>query len=377
MLLEVGQNTTKYCHEYLEIVRIKAEKVIENHKVVVHGGIFSDDLENNSILLDFSSNINPLGFPSKVKDVFKTISQISVYPDSNSNELRSHLQKYTGIQKNQIVVGNGATEIIYNYCSAFLRRRRTLIPIPTFGEYESAAKLNGAKLHFFKTMDLNQRLSEFQDMISKKHCIFLCNPNNPTGILLKRKNMLKILESAYDKSAMIFLDECFIELVPAGDESVVSYLKEFDNLFNLRSLTKSYGLAGIRIGYGLGSKYMIEIMHKIKIPWNVSGIAQKSSIKALSDKSHLPKTLNLIRTESKFLIDSISKIKGFTCYNSDTNFILIKSKIKSNKIRTGLLKRNILIRDCKTFRGLDCNFIRIAVRPHKENLKLIEALSEL
>jgi threonine-phosphate decarboxylase len=189
--------------------------------------------------------------------------------------------------------------------------------------------------------------------------------------------MLKILEFAYDKSTMVFLDECFIELVPAGNESVISYLKEFDNLFILRSLTKSFGLAGLRIGYGLGNKKIIEILQKIKIPWNVSGIAQKSSIKALSDKLHLPKTLNLIRKESKFLTDSISQIKGFTCYNSDTNFILIKSKMKSNHAQDKLLKKNILIRDCNTFRGLDYNFIRIAVRTHKENLKLIEALREL
>jgi threonine-phosphate decarboxylase len=226
-------------------------------------------------------------------------------------------------------------------------------------------------------MDLNQSLPEFQDIISKKNFIFLCNPNNPTGVLIKRKNMLKILESAHNNSAMVFLDECFIELVPAGDESFVSYLKEFDNLFILRSLTKSFGLAGLRIGYGLGNKNMIEILQKIKIPWNVSGIAQKSSIKALSDKSHLSNTLNIIKKESKFLIYSISKIQGFTCYNSDTNFILVKSKIKSNQIKKKLLKQNILVRDCSTFRGLDDTFIRIAIRTHKENLKLVEALKRL
>ena len=358
-------------------MHIRVEKTVTNHKVVSHGGIFSSDIGHNSRLLDFSSNVNPIGFPSKVRNTFKDLDQISTYPDPNSNELRIHLQKYTGIPKDQIVVGNGATEIIYNYCNIFLRKQKVLIPIPTFGEYESAAKLNGVILHFFKTMNLNKNLSEFQDMISKKNCIFLCNPNNPTGVLIPRKNMLKILESAHDKSALVFLDECFIELVPAGNESVISYLKEFDNLFILRSLTKSFGLAGLRIGYGLGNKKMIEILQKIKIPWNINGIAQKSSIYALSDKLHLSKTLNLIKKESKFLIDSISKMPGFTCYNSDTNFILIKSTIKSNQIKNKLLKKNILIRDCSTFRGLDDNFIRIAVRTHKENLKLIEALRSL
>jgi threonine-phosphate decarboxylase len=359
-------------------MRIRVEKTIENHKVAAHGGIFSDrGFKRNSKLLDFSSNVNPLGFPSKVKDAFKNISQVSVYPDPDSDELRTHLQKYTGFLKNQIIIGNGATEIIYNYCAAFLRKQKVLIPIPTFSEYESAAKLNGAMPFFFKTMDLNQNLSEFQDVIKGKNCIFLCNPNNPTGVIMKKKNMLKILESAHDKSAMVFLDECFIELVPGGNESAASYLKEFDNLFILRSLTKSFGLAGLRIGYGLGNKKIVEILQRIKIPWNVSWIAQQSSIKALSDKSHLPKTLNTIKKESKFLIDSISTIKGFTCYNSDTNFILIKSKMKSNQIRNKLLKQNILVRDCSTFRGLNHSFIRIAVRTHKENLKLVEALRKL
>ncbi|SMH71916.1 histidinol-phosphate transaminase [Candidatus Nitrosotalea okcheonensis] len=357
-------------------MRIRVEKAIANHKVAAHGGMFSNGLKHSLRLLDFSSNVNPLGFPPKVKNVFKNTSHVSIYPDPNSNNLRIHLQKYTGVPTNQIIVGNGATEIIYNFCATFLRNQKVLIPIPTFSEYESAAKLNGAILYFFKTMNLNKNLSKFQDAISKKNCVFICNPNNPTGVLMKKKNMLKIVESAYDKSAMVFLDECFIELVPDGNESVISHMKEFDNLFILRSLTKSFGLAGLRIGYGLGNKKIIEILQKIKIPWNISGIAQQSSINALSDRSHLPKTLNIIRKESKFLIDSISKIRGFTCYNSDTNFILIKSKTKSKQIQNRLLKKNILIRDCSTFRGLNDDFIRIAVRTHKENLHLIEALRE-
>ena len=357
-------------------VRIKVENAIANHKVVAHGGI-SHNKESNLRSLDFSSNVNPIGFPSKVKDVFKDLSSVSVYPDSDSNELRTHLQKYTQISKNQIVVGNGATEIIYNFCNAFLRKQKVLIPIPTFGEYEAAVKLNGGQLYFFKTMDLNKDLPEFQKMISKKNCIFLCNPNNPTGVLLKKKNILKILESAHDKSAMVFIDECFIELVSSKNNSIISYLKEFDNLFILRSLTKSFGLAGLRIGYGLGNKKMIEILQKIKIPWNVNWLAQKSSIIALSDKSHLSKTMKLVKKESQFLVDSISKIKGFSCYNSQTNFILIKSTIKSNLIQNKLLKKNILIRNCNSFRGLDDHHIRIAVRTRKENLKLIEAFRKL
>lgn len=346
-----------------------------NHKVAIHGGLYSSEVTNNSKLIDFSSNVNPLGYPSKINDVFKTGTELlSIYPDPNSNELRSHLQRYTGIPKNQIVVGNGATEIIYNFAKAFLRKQKILIPIPTFSEYETATKLNGALISYLKAFDMNENVKEAQEAISKKKCIFLCNPNNPTGIVIKKKNILKILESAYDKSVFVFIDECFIELVPRGNETVISLLKEFDNLFILRSLTKSFGLAGIRIGYGLSNKKIIEILNRIKIPWNVNSVAQKLAIHALSDKSHLIKTRKMIEKESKFLHNSISKIQGFTCYHSDTNFILIKSKMRSDLLKRRLLKKNILIRDCSTFRGLNNQFLRIAVKTHKDNLKLVEAL---
>ncbi len=359
-------------------MRAKIDREIANHKVIVHGGPFSIGLKQDSRLLDFSSNVNPIGFPASVRNDFRNnLSLLSIYPDSNSNEVRDHIQKYMGIPKRHIVVGNGATEIIYNYCAAFLKKKKVIIPIPTFGEYESAVRLNGALPHFFKTMNLNENITELQVKALGNNCIFLCNPNNPTGVLIKRETMLKILEFAYNKSINVFLDECFIELVPSGYESVVSHLKEFDNLFILRSLTKSFGLAGIRIGYGLGNKNVVEIMNKIKVPWNVSGIAQRTAIIALADKSHLPKARRIIKKESRFLRESISKIKNYKLYNSDTNFILLKSEENSDILQKKLLKKNILIRDCQNFRGLSNKFIRIAIRTHKENIMLLDALRKL
>ena len=186
----------------------------------------------------------------------------------------------------------------------------------------------------------SEKIPELQHMITKNSCVFLCNPNNPTGSLVKRKNMLKILETAYSKSALVFLDECFIELVPESDESLISNLKEFDNLVILRSLTKSFGLAGLRIGYGLGNKNMIDVLTRINIPWNVNAFAQKAAIAALSSKSHLYKTRKLIKNELTFLTSSISKIKNFLCYPSSTNFILLGSKINSKTIQRKLIRKN-------------------------------------
>ncbi|MGQ0377115.1 MAG: threonine-phosphate decarboxylase CobD [Nitrososphaerota archaeon] len=359
-------------------MKFRLEKSIAGHFPVKHGGLYSVKNTDSSVT-DFSSNISPLGFPPLVKKAIKKeIQSLDVYPDSDSTKLRSHLEWYTGISKNQIVVGNGATEIIYNFCNAFLGKKTPiLIPVPTFGEYEAACKLAGCKVSFFKTMNLNDSLDGFIKIIPKNGCVFLCNPNNPTGVLIPKSKMLEIIKNAKKKNTLVFIDECFIELVSSSNESVVKVIKKFDNLFVLRSLTKSFGLAGIRVGYGLGRRRMISVLNKIKIPWNVSGLAQKAASAALCHSFYLDKTRNLIKKESKYLSDSIAKMSNFSCHSSATNFILIKSKIKSKTLQKKLIAKKILIRDCSNFRGLNDQYIRIAVKSHKENIKLIKSLESI
>jgi threonine-phosphate decarboxylase len=351
---------------------------ISRHKRIHHGGPFSI-IHPSSDILDFSSNISPLGASSLVRKTIKNkLDTIPVYPDSESAYLRKDLQLYTGIPFSQIVVGNGATEIIYNFCQAFLSNTTSvLIPIPTFGEYESAVKLSGAKISFFKTMNLEKDIDNFISKIPSNGCIFICNPNNPTGNLIQKKILQDIIISANKKKTLVFIDECFIELVPDHDESIVKLIKKYSNLFILRSLTKSFALAGLRIGYGIGSKQMISILYKIKIPWNVSGLAQQAASAALSNSFYLIKAKKIIKNESFYLINCISKLKDFQCNPTSTNFILIKTKMKSKTLQKKLLEKKILIRDCSTIRGLNDNYIRIAVKTRKENEKLIKALETL
>lgn len=355
---------------------ISKRKPILEHIPVKHGGLYSIANPSDDIL-DFSSNISPAGPPPLVKKTLKKqLNTISFYPDSNSTQMRKNLQWYTKIPYQQIVPGNGATEIIYNFAQAFLSKSNVLIPYPTFGEYEAAAKLNGAKVQKFKTMNLNSDLDSFIAHIPKNGCVFVCNPNNPTGVLIPKRNMIKIVTEAKKRSSLVFVDECFIELVPESNESLVQYVKKFENLFILRSLTKSFGLAGIRVGYGLGGHQISSILNKIKIPWNVSSMAQHAAGAALCHHFHLKKANKIIKKESKFLKNSISKIDGFTCHDTSTNFILIKTKQKSKIIQKKLLKKRILIRDCASF-GLGNYYIRIAVKTRKDNQKLVKALESI
>ena len=349
-----------------------------SHTPAAHGGIFSIKNPNEKII-DFSSNVNPLGcHPGVKKYLKKQLNQIHVYPDSESSKLRLNLKWFTGMNTSQILVGNGATEIIYNFCSTFVNKKsKVLIPCPTFSEYEKAAKFFGGTIISFKSLNLNNDLSKFIQKIPKHGIIFFCNPNNPTGEILSKKNMKQIIKSAQKKSSLVFVDETFIELVPNSNHTLVKDIKSYDNLFILRSFTKSFGLAGLRIGYGLGSKKIIEILQRIKIPWNVNYIAQTAASAALCYSNFLEKSCKLIKKENSFLMNSLSKIEWLSCFNSSTNFILIKTKVNSKILQKKLLKKNILVRDCSTFCGLDENYIRIAIKNRNQNKLLVKALGEI
>ena len=355
-------------------MKIRTKSAIVAHNPVIHGGRYSVDFKDSKIV-DFSSNTSPAGMPISVKSHLKRkLEKIEHYPDLNSNELIFGLKKYTGLSESNLIVGNGAIEIIYNFCNAFLTNKHVLIPTPTFGEYEAAAKLADCKIIFFKTMNLSKNIDSFISKIPINGCIFVCNPNNPTGQILSKKQLVKIISAAKNKSCFVFVDECFIELVPESNESILNLVKKYDNLFVLRSLTKSFGLAGIRIGYGAATKQIVTILQKLKIPWSVNVLAQEAGLIAIKNKNHLRKSKSIIKKESIFLKNKISNIQGFECHASTTNFILIKTKQDSTKLQKKLLKHKILIRDCKNFRGLNNHYIRIAVKSHKDNLKLVKAL---
>ena len=359
-------------------MKIQTKSSIIQHIPVIHGGKNSIN-DSDFRIIDFSANITPMGIPLSVKSILKkNLDKIQNYPDFHSTELISSLKKYTGLQKSNLLVGNGAIEIIYNFSFAFLSQKtKVLIPIPTFQEYEAVAKLNNCKISYFKTMNLSENIDSFISQIPRNGCVFLCNPNNPTGKLLSKKQLLTIIQTAKKLSSIVFIDECFIELVPKSNESMILYVKKYDNLFVLRSLTKSFGLPGIRIGYAAASKQLVEILQKIKIPWSVNSLAQVAAKAALKNKSYLTKSKLVIKNELIYLENKISQLDGFQCNESSTNFILIKTKYDSTKLQQKLLKHKILIRDCKNFRGLDNHYFRIAVKSHKDNVKLVKALEKI
>ena len=361
---------------------------IKNLKPCVHGAEVLGAAEESGFkpqdILDFSSSVNPLGPSKKALDAAKkAFNSIAAYPDSCSNELRQVIANhFGGITKDNIVVGNGSTELMYLFAETFLKKGETaLIPAPTFGEYESAVRKTGETPRFVKlNKHFNVDAAAFQKEISGAKIIFLCNPNNPTSMLIPKETLTGIIEAALKQDTLVFLDEDFLEFV--DDEKTltnISNIKKFPNLFILRSFTKIFGLTGLRVGYGIANPEIINVLLSAKIPWNVNCLAQAAAVAALKDDDHLRVTRELIQKEKAWLQSELGNFASFKFSAPDANFFFIdirKSGLTATELKNYLLKQGILIRDCTSFRGLDEFYVRIAVKTHVENERLIAALKQ-
>jgi threonine-phosphate decarboxylase len=342
-----------------------------------HGGVYS--VNPKLVKIDCSSSINPFGAPRRAIAAIQKGAQslAPAYPDPECRELKSSLSHYLHVDPEWLSVGNGAMEIIYWFAQAFVKKR-AVIPAPTFCEYELASHKAGATVDFAPTRDFELDADSVIEKAKGADAIFLCNPNNPTG-MLGTKQVMKIIEGVYS-STKILLDECFIELVDnPGANTLIDRAREFDNLVILRSLTKSFGLAGLRVGYSVCNPALAEKLSASKIPWNVNGLAQTAGVAALKDAGHVARARVLVKKERKFLQDRIAKMESFRPCRSDANYFMIDLHDRnSTQFRNTLLKKTgVLVRDCSTFTGMDSHHVRVAVKTRKENLLLSRALEML
>ena len=340
-----------------------------------HGGIYS--VNPSLVRVDCSSSINPLGTSHKAITAIKmNVNSLAAnYPDPECRELKKSLSRYVKVDPECISVGNGAIEIIYWFAQTASIKGQVVIPAPTFCEYERASQKMGAKVIFVPLRNFELEADEVIEKARRADAVFLCNPNNPTG-KLATKQIMKIIQNV-DSSTRILLDECFIELADNPNTNmIIDRISEFDNLVILRSLTKSFGLAGLRIGYSVCNRTLAKKLSANKIPWNVNALAQVAAAAALSDKRYLSKARTLVKKERKFLHNNICKLKLFTPLKSDSNYFLVHLHRRNSKqFRDVLVKRTgVLVRDCSTFTGMDSQYIRLAVKKRKENVLLLKAL---
>ena len=340
-----------------------------------HGG----DLYSRSVRLDFSANTNPFGTPKSVcRAVAESTGLLNQYPDPYCRELVDALADFEGLPKEYILCGCGAAELIFSFCTA-VKPKRALELAPTFSEYSAALETVGCRVERYPLTRGNDFLltEEFLEAVECSDCevIFLCNPNNPTGQMIEPELLECIADCCHEKGIRLFLDECFLDLSDQGRElSLKRKLQSQPGLFILKAFTKSYGMAGLRLGYCLSSDgELLKAMGCSVQPWNVSLPAQKAGVAALGEKEFLEKTRAEICTQRKWMEEQFAALGFYVC-PAQANYLLLHHELPVYDL---LLERGILVRDCSNYHGLENGWFRVAVRREEENRILMNAIQAI
>ncbi len=344
-----------------------------------HGGINYREIHNLCLspenILDFSTNCNPFGPPPGIAEAIASAS-IDSYPDSEATELKQALATKLGISPDHLLIGSGSTELIRLIALAYFGSHDTvIIPKPTYGEYEIACRLVGSTVvqqSLLSQPNFQLNVKDTVDLIHQHQPrgIFLCNPNNPTGQYLSRQEIEQVLATA--PNSLVVLDEAYIAFTDRIWSSL-DLLQRYDNLVIMRSMTKDYALAGLRLGYAIAREPIISVLKRVRPPWNVNAIAQKAGLGALQADAYIEECHRKIQEAKSFLIKELTAL-GLEVVPSQTNFFLVKVSNFAFEFRHALLHLGILVRDCTSF-GLP-NHIRIAPRTLPECQKLLEAIKE-
>jgi histidinol-phosphate aminotransferase len=340
-----------------------------------HGGPNYVEFERMGIkpedVLDFSSNSNP--YPFKLDFTLDDVV-IDHYPDSDSTDLKRALAEQNDLKACNIIVGAGSMEIIRLITQTYFGHGdKVLILKPTFGEYEIACRIMGAEVielwaeekHNFR-FDAARTAETIRQL--KPKAVFICNPNNPTGQYLSKTDIEVLLNAA--GRSLVILDEAYIAFTEGAWDS--TDIIGTGNLIVVRSMTKDFALAGLRLGYGLAREDIIENLNKVKPPWNVNAVAQKAGKQAIADGAYIKRSDKLIKQSRDYLVEEF-KLLSFKTIPTETNFFLVRVK-NAGQFRANLMQKGIVVRDCSSF-GLP-DYVRIAPRTLPECRKLIEALKE-
>lgn len=342
-----------------------------------HGGKFREAASNGPEPLDFSANINPLGSPPLEAVVLKELERIGYYPDNSYAEYRQAAARFVDVGPENIVPGNGSSELIRLFAEMTLGDGDiVLIPEPTFGEYENQSLLAGGHVRHIEIGPGGMPLFSDYDL-EEANAAFICNPNNPTGVLLKREKVAALADRCEEAETFLLVDEAFIELSDP-EKSIADLAPEREFLFVMRSLTKSFGVPGLRLGFGVANPLMAGIMDRARIPWSIGSIAAAAGAYLLGQEDFLERSREVIKEELAYLTSAL-RMLGLNPLESSVNFILVDitpSGLPSDELAGRMMAEGVLIRDCQSF-GLGKGYIRVAVRNRHENGQLIAALERV
>lgn len=343
---------------------------------LVHGGdIEGYRLDCGGEPLDFSANVSPFGLPPGVKEaVVRALDDADRYPDPLCRRLRAAIAAREGLLPEQVFCGNGAADVIDRLALA-LRPRRALIPAPTFAEYAQALARVGCAVErhvlreeegFVVGEDLLRRIGPGIDLV------VLCEPNNPTGRTTEPALLRRIARACADCGTLLLVDECFLGFLDDPEAHTLRPLLEMAPVYILRAFTKLYGMAGVRLGYGLcGDAALQEKLYAAGQPWSVSTLAQAAGIAALDEAEYVQRVRENNRVQRPALAKELARL-GLKVYPPEANYILFRSE--DAHLEEKMRSQGVLIRSCGNYPGLDSRYYRVAVRTQEENLRLLQAL---
>lgn len=317
-----------------------------------------------SSVIQLASNENPFPPSPEVSEAYEAaIHNINRYPHSGYPKLKEAISSYLNIDEELIAVGNGASDILEDICNITLDvMDKVTIPVPTYTLYAIFAMMRDASINFinFPNYQING------EKIPDSKLIFLCSPNNPTGNIISRKEILSILKNT---NGYVILDEAYSEF---SDETCIDLIKKFDNLIVVRSFSKFFGLAGMRVGYAVGNVNIVSALEKTRPPFSISSVSQSLAISAINSVDYYLEIKEKIIKERERVTKEIEKMNIGRIYPSKANFFLINTKDIFNT--EFFEKQGIIIRNLTGLMGLEDNHIRITVGKEEENNRLLEVL---
>ena len=335
-----------------------------------HGGQVYDSDGKTGDWLDFSANINPLGLSEKILQALtENLRGVMNYPDPNATELKRAISNRYGVAEKNLVVLNGAAEFFYLYLNA-LRPKRVVIPVPSFSEYERAARAAQCEVKYFFTAAQENFAINIQKLradLNSGDVVIIGRPNNPTGNLISTEEILRLAAVAN-----VLIDESFIDFLETDSaRRIIS-----EKISVVQSLTKIFAIPGLRLGFAVVEENLAARLNLSKDVWNVNFLAQKAGVAALADEDFLRKTRAWLKIEQKFFLERLKNLRGVKIFPPSVNFILFRHE-NAQKILSSLRDRKILLRSCANFAGLNESYLRSAIHSRKENLTLLNELEKI
>lgn len=370
----------------------------------IHGGNIFQFAHEQRIepyeVVDFSANINPLGPSQRGLDALNAqLRYISHYPDATNDDVLNAIADTYGMDKHQITVGNGAAELLYAICR-LPGYTGAFVPAPGFSEYKEALEAskipvrdifyrpreddNGKPYFEVPYLALETFAAELKGQ-DGRIIVFLGNPNNPDGTLLDKDHIRTVASMLKDANSLLVIDESFIDFVgndPLQDNehSIRSLVNEFDNIIVVHSFTKFYAVPGLRIGAAFTNETLITQLQQYIPSWSVNTLAQAYTKAALNDVDYIKRTKQELNEERAFMYNALDAIEGITVYPPSANFMLFQVNqegITANYINEELKKYNMIVRNCDSYVGLTNHWVRIAIKDHDTNIKLVDKLTDI